>query len=148
MLTTIDPVRVLILIIVSACAGSARPAVINRLDALPGDPEKRNAILDSAHAEAGPEHRKPLPPKQRKIETTAATAAAVLGILFSKSENVTLGVGQVIDENLLVQEPQQPKPKAKTNAKTNASDNDEKKADEPAVEPPDGEVLVPWVRLK
>ncbi len=48
-----------------------RPAVIPKLSELPSDPERRNAVLDSAHAEPGPENR-PVSKKARKVETAAA----------------------------------------------------------------------------
>src|SRR5262245_634790 len=94
-----------VLAVLAGCAGRARPALIPMMSELPADPQKRDAVLDSAVAQPGPEQRKPLPPKQRMAETAAATAAAILGGLFSKSKNVTLGVGSPVDENRLFAPP-------------------------------------------
>lgn len=130
-------VRGFIFIGLMACAGPMRTAVIPKLSELPTEPERRNAVLDSAHAQPGPE-QKPKSKKAQKAEGYAATAAAVLGLMLSDHENVTLGGGSSIDENLLFEDAQ---PKRKQDAK---------KEDEKA-EPPiehDGQPLVPWVRLK
>jgi hypothetical protein len=126
-----------------ACAGPMRPAVIPKLSELPADPEKRNAVLDSAHAQPGPENR-PVSKKARKAETAAATAAAVIGVLLSKSANVTLGVAAPVDENLLFEDV--PKRKDKRAAKDGEGDRDGDK-DAPAEPPVESGTLVPWVRL-
>jgi hypothetical protein len=109
-----------------------RPAVIPKLSELPSEPERRNLVLDSAHAEPGPEQQ-PKSKKARKVESAAATAAAVIGVLMSNHENVTLGGGGTFDENDIVHpEPEQPK-------KAAAPAEPVEKSDEP---------LVPWVQLK
>jgi hypothetical protein len=133
-----DDVRASIFILCAACAGSMRPAVIPKLSELPTEREQRNGILDQSHAEPGPE-QKPASKRARKVETAAATAAAVIGVLFSKTSNVTLGAASIIDENALFER----KRKRKTDAKTGDDDKDEAPA-EPAV---DTGTLVPWVRL-
>lgn len=130
-------VRSLILIGLVACAGPMRPAVIPKLSELPSEPERRNGILNSAHVEPGPE-QKPTSKKAQKAEGYAATAAAVLGLMLSDHENVTLGVASSIDENLLFEDAQ---PKRKQESK-----REDEKA-EPPIEH-DGQPLVPWVRLK
>ena len=71
--------------------GGSRPGVVPMLSQLPGDAAKRDAILDSSNQVAGPEHRKGMTVKERKAETIGATAAAILGSAFSKTQNVTLG---------------------------------------------------------
>ena len=126
---------VAVLILLAACAGS-RPAVIPKLSELPADPERRDAVLDSAHTEPTPEQR-PTSKKARKAETYAATAAAVIGWFMSDSENVTLGGSIDIDESGLVPQDQ---PKKKR-------ENEEEKTAAPPVEKSD-EPLVPWIRLK
>jgi hypothetical protein len=68
--------------------GTARAGRVN---------DRRDAILDSANAEPTPEQHAPLTKKQRKVETVAASAAAVVGWLLSDSENVTLGVASPIE---------------------------------------------------
>ncbi len=121
--------------------GNSRPAVTPMLSELPTDPEKRNAILDQAGQEPGPEHaRRQLPGKQRKAETAAATAAAIIGSMFSKTQNVTIGTQSTFEENHLVAPvPVQPRAKAQGDGEATA----------PAqAEPVDGGQLVPWVKLK
>ncbi len=71
-------------------SGGARPGVMPLLSELPGD-GKRDAILDSSNQTPGPEQRKGQTVKERKAETIGATAAAILGSAFSKTQNVTLG---------------------------------------------------------
>src|SRR3954463_2689053 len=82
-------------------AHSARPGVMPMLSELPSDPARRDAILDSSRTVAGPEQRKGMTVKERKAETAASTAAAILGGLFSKTQNVTLGTATVFDEGAL-----------------------------------------------
>ena len=123
--------RAVVLVLLTGCFSSAmRPAVIPKLSELPAEPERRNAVLDSAHAEPGPE-QKPKSKSAQKVETEAATAAAWIGILMSDHENVTLGGQASFDENQLVDP--QPEQKKQETAPPPA------KSDEP---------LVPWVRLK
>ena len=131
---------VLLLLLLPACLGSSlgsgsRPAVMPKLSELPGDPGKRDAVLDQSNSTAGPEHRKPLATKRlRRAETAAATAAAILGDIFSSTKNVTLGTAISIDENDLVTPPQR-RPTSPT---------------EPAEKAPELEPtgpLVPWIKL-
>lgn len=71
--------------------GAARPAVTPMLSELPGDASKRDAVLDQANMAAGPEQRPGQTPAARKVETAAATAAAILGGAFSHTSSTTLG---------------------------------------------------------
>jgi len=119
-----------------------RPAVIPKLSELPSEPERRNAILDSSHVEPGPENR-PTSKKARKAETAAATAAAVIGVLFSNHANVTLGGAAAIDENELFEDAKKRKP---AQGETGDDDKDKDKTSPP--EPIDTGTLVPWVQLK
>ena len=119
----------------SACAGPMRPAVIPKLSELPAQAERRDRVLDSANAEADPENQRPKTKRQKKAETAAATAAAWIGTLFSKTENVTMGVALEIDETSLVDEP--PPERQKTD------DPDAKPAPLEHDEP-----LLPWIRLR
>ena len=114
-----------------------RPAVIPKLSELPTEREQRNGILDQSHAEPGPE-QKPVSKKMRKAETAAATAAAVIGVLFSKSANATLDASSAIDENALFE------PKQKRKQKGEQEGEQEAAPAEPAV---DTGTLVPWIRL-
>jgi hypothetical protein len=136
-------VRASVFVLCAACAGPMRPAVIHKLSELPADPERRDAMLDSAHVQRGPE-RQPASPRARKVETAAATAAAWIGILFSKSANVTMGGAAPIDENLLVE------PKRKRRAKAAEADDAESSEREapPADLPEQPSSLVPWVRFE
>ncbi|HEX5063311.1 MAG TPA: hypothetical protein VFV99_28235, partial [Kofleriaceae bacterium] len=102
-----------------------RPAVIPKLSELPTERERRNAILDSSHAEPGPENR-PTSKKARKAEAAAATAAAVIGVLFSNHANVTLGGAATIDENELFEDTKKHKP-----AQGEAGGDEEKETDPP-----------------
>lgn len=138
-LRVVRPVRPLILIVLAAaCAGPIRPVVINKLSELPGDAQKRDAVLDSAQAQPGPEQRSKLPPKLKTAETVAATAAAVIGTLFSKTKNVTLGSGGAFEETLLFERKQ----------RTRRAEETESAPPPPPEEPIDGATLVPWVRLR
>ena len=128
---------VTILMVLVGCAGSMRPAVIPKLSELPTEPERRNAVLDSAHTQPGPE-QKPSSKKAQKAESYAATAAAMIGLMLSDHENVTLGGAAAIDENLLFEDARPPR----------KPDGDKKKREEAPPEPPRDEPLVPWVRLK
>ena len=115
-------------------AGFTRPGVLPMLSELPGDPGKRDAVLDSANTTAGPEHRKGQTARERKVETTAATAAAILGSMFSTTRNVTLGGAGTFEENHLVAPvPHAPKPAQPS---------------EPIEPEVTGAALVPWVQLK
>lgn len=117
---------------------SSRPGVMPMLSELPGDPVKRDAVLDSANATPGPEHRKPVTPKQHKAETAAATAAAILGGMFSKTQNVTLGTRTSFEENLIVEPQPQP-------VRPRSQPEDSEAAGEIAQ---DGDApLVPWIKL-
>lgn len=119
-------------------AGGSGPgiAVMPNLTELPGDPGKRDAVLDQSNARPGPEHSRQnlSSPKARRAETYAATAAAILGDIFSTTHNVVFGGGGSFDENAIIDG----KPLAVPRTKTEA---DEKEKDGPAGQ------LVPWVRL-
>ena len=122
------PRCLLLIALLTGCV--ARPAVIvaPNLAQLPSDDQRRNALISSAAVRPGAERRKPLSRTERKVVTAAATAAAVVGYLFSSSRNVTVGVGMVID----VAPPARPAASGP--------------ADEP--EPvPSALELVPWVRF-
>jgi hypothetical protein len=98
----------LALVLLGGCVGGGsggsggRPAVMPLLSELPGDPVKRDAVLDSASVTAGPEHRKGMTSKERKAETAAATAAAILGNMFSSTSSVTIGTASEFDEQKLL----------------------------------------------
>ena len=136
-------VRAAVLCFCVACAGSMRPAVIPNLSELPhDDPVKRNAVLDSAHAEPGPE-QKPKAKKAQKAETYAATAAAALGLIFSSHKNVTIGVQAPVDENRLFEKPR--KLPAGQGAGSGSGEGSGSGSAAPA-EPVDS-TLVPWIQL-
>lgn len=136
----------LVLALLGGCAGSTRPSVMPKLSELPGDPTKRDAVLDSAGSEPGPEHRKPLPSRLHKIETAAATAAAVIGSLFSKTKSVTFGTASRVDENrLFAPTPPARRHRAAEDAADGTSDDQEATPPAAVEQPVD---LVPWIRLK
>ena len=146
-----------VLAVLGGCAGSTRPSVLPRLSELPGDPAKRDAVLDSAGSQPGPEHRKPLPPKLHKIETAAATAAAVIGSLFSKTKSVTLGTASPVDENRLFAPPPPARRPSASGSDSDKHDGDKHDGDkhdgdkQESTPPESGDPpvdLVPWIRLK
>jgi hypothetical protein len=108
----------------------------------PQDPEKRDTVLNQANSTAGPEHRKGFTPKMRKVETAAATAAAVIGQMFSSTQNVFIGTATTIDENELFE------PVAVAPEPESAADADKKKRETGPLIPEDTTELVPWVKLK
>ena len=135
-------------ILLCACAGPMRPAVIPKLSELPAEPQKRDAVLDQSHAQPGPEQQ-PKTPKERKVETYAATAAAVIGWFLSDSENVTLGGGVPIDETGLVPVETESQKQARKEAADAKAKETEKDKAKPAPAAIDRDVpLVPWVPLK
>jgi len=108
------------------------------LSELPSDAAKRNAILDSSANVAGPEQRGSLTVKEQAAETVGATAAAVLGSLFSKTQNVTLGgAGNFGDAPAGgVHRAGAAAPAAPVNPDT----------DPPNTDPPNTD-LIPWIKL-
>jgi hypothetical protein len=130
---------------VAGSGGASRPGVMPMLSELPGDATKRDAVLDSSSAVAGPEQRQGMTRKERKVETAAATAAAILGGMFSSTQNVTIGSAGVFDENHVVA----PQPARPAQAATGTADDVPK----PDVAPtddagPSNADLVPWIKLK
>jgi len=130
------------------CAGRAQPTTMRMLETLPDDPVERSEQVDSTQARPGPEQRKGMSSKMRQVETAAATAAAILGSIFSTSPNVLIGVSAPVDENLLFDPTYREKAERM------------KKRDEDGDGKPDGEAdgddgtpgydpnqLVPWIRL-
>ena len=101
-----------IALMLAGCAGPVRPAVTPTLSSLPSDPQERGQVLDSAARRPGPESRKPLAPTQQKIVTAAASAASLLGFLFSTSANTTIGLAAPFEENELAGDSVEPPPPA------------------------------------
>jgi hypothetical protein len=140
---------VLAFVVLSGCASagpgagtgtSTRPAVMPMLSELPTDASKRDAVLDSSASTAGPEQRKGMTSKERKAETTAATAAAIIGGMFSKTQNATIGSATVFDESVLMPLPVIPEP-----LKSEDPPNGARKA--PAGDETHKD-LTPWVKLQ
>jgi hypothetical protein len=132
-----------ILVLTSGCLssytgsddGRSRPGVMPMLSELPTDPEKRDAILDQSAQTPGPEMRKGQTKKEKKVETAAATAAAIIGSAFSTTQNVSIGQVTIFDENEIVHPtPAQPAPKKRD-------------PDAPPAPEIESGVLVPWVKL-
>jgi hypothetical protein len=136
----------------SGANGATRPGVMPMLSELPADPAKRNAVLDSANATAGPEQRKGMTAKERKAETAAATAAAIIGSMFSSTQSVTLGTASQFNENELIAPLPPPLPatgsadeaKPGTAAKPGAP----AKPDAPPADSASNADLIPWIKLK
>jgi hypothetical protein len=127
-------------------SGASRPAVMPMLSELPADPAKRDAVLDSANTTAGPEQRKGMTRKERQAETAAATAAAILGSMFSSTQSVTLGTATLFDEKQLIAPDAVPPPR------TSSSEQADGAAQPDAPPPRDAGTsnadLVPWIKLK
>ena len=141
--------HVLVLLLFAGCfagvlGANSRPAVTPKLSELPGDPGKRDAILDQANDTHGPEGRRTASKKQLKAETAAAFAAAIVGQAFSKTQNVTLGTGTAIDENHLFEKAN------RTRRPGGAPDGSGSGSGSAA--PPESPVetgqLLPWIKLK
>ncbi len=116
------------------------------LSELPGDSTKRDAVLDSANATATPEHRQGMTSKERKAETAAATAAAILGEMFSKTKSVTIGAASQLDEIQLIAPHAVPPPHPASPEKADG-------AAQPDAPPPDdvgtsNADLIPWIKVK
>ena len=119
---------------VSACAGNTKPTVLPRLDSLPDEHVSREQRLEGAAARPGPETQKGKSSKWRQAETAAATAAAIVGSIFSTTKTVTVGVSTSIDENTVL-DPQR------------AKDGGKAKDEEVEPEKYDPNQLTPWVKL-
>jgi hypothetical protein len=116
------------------------------LSELPGDPTKRDAVLDSANATAGPEHRKGTTRKERQAETAAATAAAILGSMFSKTQSVTLGTATQFDEDPLIAPHAVPPPRPlSTDNADDAAKPDATPTNDAGASNAD---LLPWIKVK
>lgn len=151
----------IVLVLLGGCFGvtsngSSRPGVMPMLSEVPSDPAKRDAVLDAANTTAGPEHRKGMTRKERKAETAAATAAAILGSVFSKTQSVTIGGATKFDENQLIAPQAMPPPRPPSNDEANDKANDKAKPGDTArpAAPPTNDVgpsnadLIPWIKLK
>jgi len=147
--TDMRPLMALLLFGGCVAAGpksTSRPGVMPMLSELPGDATKRDAVLDSANTTAGPEQRKGMTTKERKAETVAATAAAILGGMFSSTQSVTIGSASQFDENELIAPQAVPPPPPSSTAE--AADGVK-----PAAPPPNdagtrNADLIPWIKLK
>ena len=122
--------------------GGTRPGVMPMLSELPSDPGQRDAILDQSQQTAQPEQRKGMTKNERKAETTAAYAAAIIGSMFSSDQNVTLGVATETDST----DAPAPLPRSGGDA-GQGSGQGSGSASSAVVEPPTGQLL-PWVKLK
>jgi hypothetical protein len=116
--------------------GRSRPGVMPMLSELPGDAQKRDAILDQSAQTPGPEMRKGQTKKEKKVETAAATAAAILGSAFSTTQNVTIGQTTLFDENEIVHPTQAQPPRGKGESAPATPGTGVQ-----------GGALVPWVKL-
>jgi hypothetical protein len=135
-----------VLLVLAACSpasvvtgsGGAKPAVTPMLSELPADPAKRDGVLDGAHYQPSPEQHGKVTPKERKAETIGATAAAILGSMFSTTQNVTLGTEMILDPITA------PLPRSEATEKAEK----EKEKSKGLPEGVKSDQLVPWVQLK
>jgi hypothetical protein len=125
----------------AACGGGqVAPTTLLDMRSLPDDSQRRSELLDSTQTRPGPENGKSVTPKERQVETVAASAAAVLGMFFSHSPNVLLGAGTSIDENRVFDP-------CATSTKSSGSGARGKDGDADETETVPASQLVPWVRL-
>ncbi|HEY0478015.1 MAG TPA: hypothetical protein VGD37_10850 [Kofleriaceae bacterium] len=120
------------------------------LSELPADPGHRDAVLDSANTTARPENRRGMTAKERKAETAAATAAAILGGLFSKTKTVTIGGATQFDENDVIAPDPAPPPR-RPSSTDHAGDAASPAAPAaPSVDDPgtSNADLIPWINLR
>jgi hypothetical protein len=130
----------------SGASGGSRPAVMPMLSELPRDPAKRDAVLDSASTTAGPEQRKGMTRKERQAETAAATAAAILGSMFSSTPSVTIGSASQFDETQLIAPDTVPLPRMPSAGSADgAAKPDAPPANDAGAPNAD---LIPWIKLK
>lgn len=113
---------------------NSRPTVIPKLSELPEDHAQRDAILDQSQQAAGPEQRRGMTKKERRAETAAALAAAIIGDMFSSTHSVTIGVAIQPEADHTPLRRQEEEGQGSASAA-------------PLVEPP-AEDLMPWVKLK
>ena len=92
----------LALLSATACAGPVRPAASSTLSAVPDAPEEKAEHLENRTQRPTAESRQSLSETERKVETAAATAAAIIGIIFSESPNVVVGAEAPFDENKII----------------------------------------------
>lgn len=121
--------RAVVLALLVACGGDMHPAVIPNLSQAPE--EKRDDLIATPLIRPTAE-QKPATKRGQHQETLAATAAAILGQMFSKTENTTLG-WEWID----VSPQHKPRP----------HDDDSGSAAPAPAEPVDARGLVPWIEL-
>jgi hypothetical protein len=139
-----------VLVLLGGCAGvgsngGSRPGVMPMLSELPADSAKRDAVLDSANATASPEHRKRMTRKERQAETAAATAAAILGEIFSKTKSVTIGAATQLDEEQLIAPHPVPSPRPSSPGKADgAAKPDATPTNDIGTSNAD---LIPWIKL-
>lgn len=140
----------IILVLLGGCAGvgatgggGTRPGVMPMLSELPGDSTKRDAVLDSANATATPEHRQGMTSKERKVETAAATAAAILGEMFSKTKSVTIGAASQLGD--VPHAVLQPHPSSAEPADGSTKPGAPPQDDDPGTSNAD---LIPWIKVK
>jgi hypothetical protein len=113
------------------------------LSELPSDSTKRDAVLDSANATAGAEHRQGMTRKERKAETAAATAAAIIGSMFSHTQSVTIGTASQFDEDLIAPQAVPPPPRPSSTESPATPD-----APPPTDAGTPNSDLIPWIKLK
>jgi hypothetical protein len=87
----------LALILLAGCGNHLQPGVVPSLAALPDDSQRRNDVLDSSNLRRKQEGQTPADKKLYKVETAAASVAAVLGIFFSASPNAIVGMTATVE---------------------------------------------------
>ena len=124
--------RTLAALVLIACGHHYRPAVMPNFSEVPAD--RRYEVIESSLARPTSEQQ-PASEHGRTVETFASTAAAYLGMLFSRDDNASFGT-QWIDVDT---------PKQQRAAPDTRDDKD--KVAKPNDVPTDDAALVPWVHL-
>jgi hypothetical protein len=143
----------------AGCIGSplGKPAVMRDMTSLPSDSDKQHEQSESALARPGEEKRKKLSKTAQAVETVAASAAVILGMFYSTSPNVLLGVETQFEENLVLDPTLGERERLSERRRKQAAKDKGKAADEDAAKPGaaapkpkpanDPGQPVPWIHL-
>jgi hypothetical protein len=127
---SIHVTSILVLGLLGGCGASVTPNVLVAPNVQQLPPDHRQAEVMSNAAVRPGESKRPLSRNQKRAVTAAASAAAVLGWIFSKSDNTVVGIGFDVDDATPAYRSSDPEP-----------------APPPPAAVPAGE-LVPWVPLR
>ena len=132
--------RLAVLAFVLGCGSSTHPVVQRSLTTYSDEPIRRSEEIEGTRARPSAESRKTLTKGEQRVETGAATAAAIVGSLLSDSQNTVIGVGVALD----------PVPELGARPIPVPDPPRQKVTPAPAPAQPkiDPQTLVPWVEIK